>query len=113
MYCPRLCRLPPHAPDPLNHVSLFLLGPTHLHTVPSPSPNGVTMEGFFSSSKESTTGRRTEKLVHSVRRKRVKGSSTLVEDYKGKWMMNQNSVSFPPSEPRFLNPLPNPGTFGF
>lgn len=40
----------------------------------------MTMEDFLSSSKESTTGRRTEKLVQSVRRKRTKGSSILAED---------------------------------
>lgn len=40
----------------------------------------MILEGFLSSSKESTIGRRTEGLVQSVRRKRVKGSSILAED---------------------------------
>lgn len=38
------------------------------------------MEDFLSSSKESTIGRRTERLVQSVRRKWFKGSSILAED---------------------------------
>ena len=42
--------------------------------------NGMILEGFLSSSKESTIGRRTEKLVQRVQRKRVKGSSTSAED---------------------------------
>lgn len=57
------------------------------------SPNGMILEGFLSSSKESTIGRRTEGLVQSVRRKRVKGSSILAEDLKGKLRINQNSNS--------------------
>lgn len=40
----------------------------------------MILEGFLSSSKESTIGRRTERLVQSVRRKRVKGSPVLAED---------------------------------
>lgn len=40
----------------------------------------MILEGFLSSSKESTTGRRTEALAQSVQRKRAKGSSVLAED---------------------------------
>lgn len=74
--------LPPQfwkCPPAIARSSPFLLGPICLHT-PPPLPNTVTMEDFLSSSKESTTGRRTEKLVQSVRRKRTKGSSILAED---------------------------------
>lgn len=40
----------------------------------------MILDGFLSSSKESTIGRRTEGLVQSVQRNMVIGSSTLAED---------------------------------
>lgn len=70
------------SPPPETYQSLAALPPgTHLSSSPHPPlPNGVILEDFLSSSKESTIGRRTERLVQSVRRKWFKGSSILAED---------------------------------
>lgn len=81
-------------PDPLSipHPSSSCDPSIYPVTLPS-LPKGMILEGFLSSSNESTIGRRTERLVQSVRRKRIKGSSILAEDQKGKLRIKQNSNS--------------------